>query len=116
MAFDLSAAIADDFDLFDETETVTYQRRTLAGATTSSDATVTALKRATVGQVLDLGDGAQIVIDVARWHLKASTLADAPRKGDRIVSAVHGTWEVLEDSKEAVGTRHVCTCKRVPTE
>jgi hypothetical protein len=116
MAFDLSTAIADDFDLFDGAETVTYQRRSLTGSGDTADAAVTGLKRATTGQAVSLGGGAQVVIDVARWHLKASTLATPPRPCDRIVSASHGTWEILEDGVESLGTRYVCTCKRVPTQ
>ena len=110
MALDFD--ISDDFDLFDDVHTVSYQRRALDG-TYTTDATVSAFKRATTGAIVDLG-GSQVVVDMARWHIKAGTLSGSPRRGDRIVSGTYGTWEVIDDNAETFLTRHMCYCKRIP--
>lgn len=105
--------IADDFDLIDDIETVSYQRRDLEGAVTTTYLTVLAYKTATRGSLSGFGQGGQTLVDTCRWHLKTSTLAVEPRKGDRIVSVRYGTWEVLTDDTECLGTERVCVCQKV---
>lgn len=107
----LASDIADDFDQFDDVETVTYQSRTLAGVITSYTG-VKALKRATTGDLIGFAQGAQSMKDAARWHVKASTLSVAPKRGDRIVSTT-GTWEVLSDNVETLATRYVLETVKV---
>jgi hypothetical protein len=121
MALDLS----DDFDLFDNTEAVTYQRRNLAGEVVQT-ATVTGLHRALEGHLNILhsrggllgssmgGAGtAEVMQQFAHWHLKAEGMEFAPRRGDRIVSVTRGTWEVATANSETFATRHLCFCRKV---
>lgn len=104
--------IADDFELWDNAEEVTYQRRAVAGGDPVEYQNVEALKRATTGAMVGSGQ-TQMTADTARWHIRASTLAVAPRRGDRIVSTTHGTWEILSDDVAAFASRYACTCRKV---
>jgi len=101
----------DDFDIFDGTELITYERRDLQGSVTQY-ANVRALRRAVTGEPIKGPNGSLIGSDTVRWHIKASTLPITPRRDDRIVS-VSGTWAVLTDDIETFGNRYVCNCRKV---
>ena len=103
--------VADDFDLFDNLEQVTWQRRDLSGEVVATTEGVYALRENVLGSLAGLGPG-QSLADRARWHLKASSLPSAPRRGDRLVAA-SGTWEVSADHAETWGVRLVCETLKV---
>lgn len=104
--------IADDFDLFDFAEVVSLQRRDLAGTVTGTETEIPALRRMIACDPVSGVEGSLTFIDHARWHLKASALVDVPKKGDRIVSADSGTWQISEDDVATLSTRYAVTCRR----
>lgn len=105
-----------DWPTFLGLETVSLARRSLKGEDVATLTGVQAVKRATLGGFAGAGMGAVAAEDVARWHLRAASLPAGfrVRRGDRIVSDTHGTWEVLASSLEAMATRFACECKAVP--
>ncbi len=108
----MSYDFASDFDFIDEVETVTYQRRSLDDTPAVEYADVKALKRATVGGLVTVGN-AEVMTNISRWHIKAASLAVEPRRGDRIVSLTKGTWEVMSDDVQVFANRYECTCRKV---
>lgn len=104
--------IESDFTVVDDVETVSYQQRTLAGASTAYTG-VSAWKTATRQELTGAGPDSQVVLNVCRWHVRASTLAVTPRKTDRIVSTTYGTWEVRKVDTEVLDGVHVLTCQKV---
>lgn len=103
--------IMDDFDVFDNVESVSWQRRDLSGEVLATYTGVSALRENVQGSLAGLGPG-QALTDRARWHVKASTLPVAPRRGDRLVAA-SGTWEVSADHAETWGVRLVVETLKV---
>ncbi len=94
-------------------ETVSFQSRTLVGTSTTYTG-VLALPRMTAGSLAGVGgQGAQVTERTNRWHIEASTLAVTPKRGDRIVSAISGTWEILTVDLATFSTRHACNTKHV---
>lgn len=117
--------LTDDFDLFDNKETVIYTRRNLEGAVVYTGG-VTALHRALEGhlQILHSRGGLlgssmggagtpQMMQTFAHWHLKADELPTAPRRGDRLESVLRGTWEVASVNSETFATRYLCLCRKI---
>lgn len=114
MPYDLAAAIAHHMDFMHGTEEVSVQHRTLAGVTSSTTTGVLALFRALDGSVMSFSAGAQAVGTRARVHLKAADLETDPKKGDRVVSATKGTWELDGTvSLQTLGTRWACEAKYI---
>lgn len=95
----------DDFGYFDFTETVTYERRDLAGNVVTTYTGVLALKRPSRGSLLAAGQS-QGYVDSARWQIQASMLPVVPRRGDRIVSTSNDTWEIATDTVDNFATRY----------
>jgi hypothetical protein len=104
-----SIDITNDFLLFPGVEDVVYTRRNPDGASPTTYTGVKALKRVTSS----MSDGT-FTSKHARWHLQAASLPVTPRRGDRITSVTHGTWEVVSYEVAAYGTRHACECLEVP--
>lgn len=104
--------LSDDMDIFDGLETVSFQRPNLSGGGVTTYTGVTAFREMRDGRLIAIGDGQQM-IDSAVYHLKSTTLAVVPRRGDRVVSASYGTWEVLSSNTETLTSRYECLCKKV---
>lgn len=102
-----------DWGFFDWTEQICLQRRTLEGTVTATHCCVDALKRATDGSQQGTGGESVSLSSAARWHLRASQCPVVPRRGDRIISTYHGTWEVVEASIETLGTRYACKARQI---
>lgn len=104
--------LSDDMDLFDAVETVTYQRPNLSGGGVTEYTGVVALLHWGDSSLAAVGPG-QMMVSPATYHVKVNSLAVSPRRGDKIVSTTHGTFEVLVANLETLYTRHVLTCRKV---
>lgn len=102
---------AADFRLFDYLEGVTYIRVTADGSEAMYEG-VQALRRAIKGVPVAMG-AAQAIPDRATWHIQVSTLPVVPRRGDKIVSSLSGTWVVQSDEVETLATRYRCNCQKL---
>jgi hypothetical protein len=111
MSYDYLAGIQGDFQFFDGIEVVSYERRDITSGASTTYTGVSALKRQTMGGLIEAGK-AQATQQTASWHIDAATLPVTPRRGDRIISTT-GIWEVLSGTTQTFGTRHVCETKKV---
>jgi hypothetical protein len=109
---DLAAAIANHMEHFHGTELVDYHEWNLDG-TEETSYSVRALKRATRRVAVTVGDGVQVFVEMAPWHLQANMMSRPPKKGDRFESAAWGTWAVEEADIHTLATRYRCECKKV---
>lgn len=106
-----------DWTVFDLTETVIFLRVTPDGTETSYSS-VSALFEDGLGERLAGAGQVQMTPQTTRVHIRASTLAVKPARGDRIVStstANAGTYLVQQCDTEgaAYGSRYVCTVQKV---
>lgn len=99
--------LGEDFDFQDGNETVDLVRRDLAGATTSTETGVLALRFESEGAPADGGQGTQTLYQVSSFHLKAAGLTSRPRKGDRVVASDgEETFEITRVRTIVFGTRY----------
>jgi hypothetical protein len=103
----------DDFAVFDDTESVTYQQRDLTGTVTATFTGVLTLSRATSGGLSGVGSGGQVYADNCPWNIQSSTLPVVPRRGDRIVSPTRGTWEITGDGIDTFTSRYRVDAGRI---
>lgn len=95
-------------------ETVSYERRTLAGVTSTTYTDVVVFFSAIGGDVVPIGSsGATAGSDTCRAHIEAITLAVRPRKGDRLVRLTEGTWEIESTGVATLATRYPCNVRKV---
>lgn len=102
----LATSIQDDFDLFDETELVTF-RSLQPGGTYSNTANVTALRRVTSVRQVSADGGGEVYAREVVWHLKAKDLAGVECKPNDVVRQASGVeWVAGPDVRlETLGTR-----------
>lgn len=105
----LSADIANDYLFFDGVEDVSLGPRN----PTASDVTgVKALRRPVTNRTVSGSSVAEP--NDAVFHVWVSTLSsNVPAIRDLIV-ATDGSWAIYQLSKESLGTRYRCLCRKVP--
>ena len=105
--------IANDYEVFDGTETVTYSN-VANGAVSSTDATVPGALRRNV-QKSQLGGELALTPQDLVWHLPVATLTGTPKVGDTITDSGSVVWNMLAVSKDTLGTRWRCITRQQRT-
>lgn len=109
MTLDLATSIADDFEIFDATESVSLT--TTAGVVTSGIAGVTSgmltrAQRDVIGEVATAGE-------YRSFRLPVAELASAvPSQGDKITDAASRAWTILAVDLATCDTGYICACAR----
>jgi hypothetical protein len=101
--------MSDDFDIFDNQETITY-RRMAADGSYSDTLLVPALQRAREHDVT--GSPVQQQPSTTVWLLKASSLAFHPRRGDQIITSDSRKYELKSNVDQAFVSYYKCYCLR----
>lgn len=101
--------IADDFDLFDNVQLVTWRAKQTNNSFVNYTS-VKALRRAI--NTAPSGATGKVFPKKARWHLKASSLAVVPKYGDLLVEADGTTWTAEVVATQTFGTRYAIDMTR----
>lgn len=103
----LAADIADDYTIFDNTETVTLTPKNPAG---TADSSVTALRGpVTRQQAAQMGGGFVASPNHCSFAIFIATLGSTvPRPGDTITDAASVVWNVLMAQQATLQSRYDC--------
>ena len=127
----LTLDLSNDFLVFDNPETVVYQRRTGA-ASWDVGIPVRALKRASNKTEVDVSHGGEAITETTVFHLWACDMVSAdpngpdpliPSRGDRLVEgqcmwlnetldAGSTYWKVEDVDSQTFDTRYRLTCRK----
>lgn len=106
----LATDIADDYEDFDWTETVTFQARNPTG---TADSTVTALRRVLSRRDLAFDNGVGLQPDDLVFILFSATLgSNAPKSGDIITDSSGQVYTILSVEKGTLGSKWRCVCRK----
>jgi hypothetical protein len=102
--------VSDDFELFDNTEYVTFRSLNSDGRTFTETPDVLALARSERTETRTIPNGGRKLVRVKTWHLKAGDLPDGQKVkyGDQIVTAASETWLIDIAVAETWKTRWRC--------
>ncbi len=111
---DLSTLIADDQDVFDDTEAVTLRTRRGGPDGTETDVALANARRLPLRRNEQQFSGIQISSDDIRWLLKdnevvADVSTTVVREGDLILAGSE-VWKIVGVSKETFDTLWSCLC------
>jgi len=105
--------VSNDFDVFDNTEVITYRKLNSDGETFTNISPVNALGLPEEHRTTDT-DAAAVDVVTKTWHLKVVDLGGATvERGDHILDASNGEWVVESGNLEVWKTTWRCETKRV---
>lgn len=106
-----SAAVADDYKVFDDPETVTFAAVRAATTnytiTNAESADVTSREIASSGGFLQAGDR-----HYGLGNNQISVSGDKPRPGDHITDSDGVVWEILEATLDSLKISWACLCRK----
>jgi len=106
----LATDIAGDHSVIDGTETVTVTPQNPTG---TADSSVTALRRQLSRRELQFSGIIGLTPDDMVWHLWETTMSmSSVKAGDLITDSASVVFTILSASKDTLGTRWRCPCRK----
>lgn len=109
----LAMLLANEFEVWDGIETVTFSVMD-EGTVTTSQTVAGALRRKLGKRASQLSEvGLALEPEDLVWHLPVVNLAGlAPKPGDRITDAANAAYTVLSALQSTLGSRWACLARR----